>query len=460
MDLYQKNTPTLRKLLSKRQNPFTQIFKCQQLSNPTNQPKTKVNLQSKAISRNTLTQTSQSHLNISKNSDFFCKNLLTQNPSDNSTFQSLNSPLIDSQESDDEELIFDKIEKRLKMSNGLYDSRKTSYEYASDHSTTCENQSVGSPILEVVDLQWSPLLSFKTAKDPSVLLLNETEPMPKASNLFLNFGSADDFLTYRKVQSHAEKLGGSCLSKNVCFPGGKLRFRCKLRHQWETTLEELEHKWCLKCESLLKKCRSFASQNGGVCLNETLDDLIYFRCCQGHEWNINFRRYDQKWCSDCAQEEKERLKKLAEEERKRREKINEEYQKKLFEEARRKVTENIKINDAPLKEDVLAYFQKVDREVEILAQKEAKKFMEEQSECQSVSYEQSLRVYKILMMPEDILDKYMTSLSVELLKSEFRKMAKVIHPDKNKHPLSGNAFQKIYKVYEAVVGRFEGSQKI
>jgi len=39
-------------------------------------------------------------------------------------------------------------------------------------------------------------------------------------------------------------------------------------------------------------------------------------------------------------------------------------------------------------------------------------------------------------------------------------MAKILHPDKNNHPKAGNAFQKVYKVYEAVIGKFEGSQKI
>jgi DnaJ-class molecular chaperone len=48
------------------------------------------------------------------------------------------------------------------------------------------------------------------------------------------------------------------------------------------------------------------------------------------------------------------------------------------------------------------------------------------------------------------------SLDNETVKSEFRRIAKIIHPDKNKHPDAGVAFQKIHKVYEAVVGRIEG----
>jgi DnaJ-class molecular chaperone len=50
-------------------------------------------------------------------------------------------------------------------------------------------------------------------------------------------------------------------------------------------------------------------------------------------------------------------------------------------------------------------------------------------------------------------------LNADALRPEFRRMAKIIHPDKNKHPNAGNAFQKIYKVYEAALSRLEGTQQ-
>ena len=49
------------------------------------------------------------------------------------------------------------------------------------------------------------------------------------------------------------------------------------------------------------------------------------------------------------------------------------------------------------------------------------------------------------------------NLSLDALKAEFRRLAKLIHPDKNKHSKSGLAFQKIHRIYEAVAGRFESS---
>jgi len=224
-------------------------------------------------------------------------------------------------------------------------------------------------------------------------------------------------------------------------------------------MEELKLRWCPKCEELLSKCKAFACENGGICLNETFEENIDFVCFKGHKWSTNYKTYNSKCCPECVKEEKAFLKKKCEEERKRREKMEEECQKKLFEEARRKAMGNI-VNQGMSEEDILAYFQKIDSEVEALAKKNTLEFMSKKDICKNISYQQTLQVYKILIMPEDILQKYMLSLSPDILKSEFRRIAKIIHPDKNSHPNAGNAFQKIYKVYEGMIGKFEGSQKI
>jgi len=44
------------------------------------------------------------------------------------------------------------------------------------------------------------------------------------------------------------------------------------------------------------------------------------------------------------------------------------------------------------------------------------------------------------MMPEQILQNYMMNLNAENLKMEYRRIAKIIHPDKNRHPKAGSAF--------------------
>lgn len=54
----------------------------------------------------------------------------------------------------------------------------------------------------------------------------------------------------------------------------------------------------------------------------------------------------------------------------------------------------------------------------------------------------------------------MNNLNAEMLKNEFRRIAKIIHPDKNRHPKAGSAFQKVYKVYEAALTRLESGKNI
>jgi len=59
-------------------------------------------------------------------------------------------------------------------------------------------------------------------------------------------------------------------------------------------------------------------------------------------------------------------------------------------------------------------------------------------------------------MPDEVLKSYLMDLKGEALKAEFRRLARLIHPDKNKHPKSGAAFQKIHKLYEQAIERVEG----
>lgn len=56
------------------------------------------------------------------------------------------------------------------------------------------------------------------------------------------------------------------------------------------------------------------------------------------------------------------------------------------------------------------------------------------------------QVYKIIYMPSEILQASFKSAG-DSLNSCFRKMAILIHPDKNSHPLSNKAFQKLSQAY-------------
>jgi len=229
-------------------------------------------------------------------------------------------------------------------------------------------------------------------------------------------------------------------------------------------------KWCPRCEELLNEFQEFARQHGGKCTNQKFQESISFSCHKGHSWQLNHKNAKKRWCLDCIKEERNNMRKKCEEERAQREKEEEEYQRKLFEEARRKATEDASSKtsntpqnnfySAPSTQAMLEYFQKIDYDVEKLAQKYSVEFMSRKEFTGDISYQQILQVYKILIMPEEILQNYMGSLNSEMLKSEFRRFAKIIHPDKNKHPQAGLAFQKIYKVYEVALARIETVPKV
>lgn len=405
MDLYPKNPTVLRKLLAKRQNPCTQIFKSQQPLNTPNQLKTKVNFHSKVTTSAIKNQ--HNYSTSTQKPTFTPKNPL-QNPSINIFSPNFNQSHNINKNLDENLDSFEKIEKKIKTTSEENLTRKTSFDDdKSDHSTACDTHSEGTPLHEVGEFLCSPLLHPQPSKEPVVIEIEDDDNVQlKYEHSFHTVSSYEEISASGKARNQAERLGGSCLSCN-CSPNGKFKFMCKLRHQFELTIEELDKKWCQKCENLLRKCQLFAKANNGVCLNEMYDETLRFMCGKGHEWSAHHRYFSTKWCLDCAEEEKNEFKKKCEEARKKREKMEEEAQRKLFEEARRKAMGNASEQGKHIDENILEYFQKIDLEVENLARKETEKFMSENEGSKKVNFQQTLQVYKILIMPEEILQKYL-----------------------------------------------------
>ena len=57
-------------------------------------------------------------------------------------------------------------------------------------------------------------------------------------------------------------------------------------------------------------------------------------------------------------------------------------------------------------------------------------------------------MFKVLVLPEQTLEEFFRKMDQSTLKKEFKKMALLLHPDKNEVPYSKIAFQKIFAVYE------------
>jgi hypothetical protein len=57
-------------------------------------------------------------------------------------------------------------------------------------------------------------------------------------------------------------------------------------------------------------------------------------------------------------------------------------------------------------------------------------------------------MFKVLVLPEETLEEFFRNMSQPTLKKEFKKMALLLHPDKNEVPYSKIAFQKVFSIYE------------
>lgn len=62
-------------------------------------------------------------------------------------------------------------------------------------------------------------------------------------------------------------------------------------------------------------------------------------------------------------------------------------------------------------------------------------------------YKEAMIVYQFLSVDVDKAAKILTHFSDKEKKSGFKKLALVLHPDKNQHPLSKEAFQKASQIF-------------
>lgn len=460
MDLYQKNPQTLKKLLAKRQNPCTQVFKSNS-STISSEPAIPTNLQQKAIPN--LPPMSSPQLISSPLATI----ILTSNDSCSSNnTQNTNLSQEDLQVSEDDGDARPRCQDNLKKKIKKHSDFTTEEESRDERDSTSDEtiSDTGNCYHEIPEYFLSPPLIGQSSTGPKVEEFKLDESYIQSSS--------DESTVFKAAKELAAKhegeffiTGSSLLNNN-----SKLKFRCKFNHQFAINVEDTKTKWCLRCDELLHGFQDFAAINGGRCLNQEFEEYILFECHKGHSWKLNHKNAKKRWCLDCVKDEKAEIRRKCEEERLLRQKKDEEAQKKIFEEAKRRATEGQSFQQQSQyarpamstgypTQSILEYFQRMDYEIEKMAQKYSREFMSRKEFTGDVTYQQILQVYKILIMPEDVLQSYMFNLNAEMLKQEFRRFAKIIHPDKNKHPQAGPAFQKIYKVYEAALVRVESAQK-
>lgn len=69
-----------------------------------------------------------------------------------------------------------------------------------------------------------------------------------------------------------------------------------------------------------------------------------------------------------------------------------------------------------------------------------------EEQCMEAQLEECrvVETFKLLIFPEETFKLYLRSLSLDDLRKEFRRLAILVHPDKNAHPHAKTAFQKLY----------------
>ncbi len=428
MDLY-PNNPTIRgRLLAKRQNPYTQIFKAQP-SNPASVPITTMN-----HLRNDISATQED-----TKPQFFAQNSSPNNLPPNSIFQtqaqissenivpntqSLDALEEDNDEDGDDAPCFEKIEKKVKRATftvGEVNPRRGNpieeEKEESDHSTACETRSENFTVQETGDFP-SPAMNHQSLKDPTELKLDDSYYPSRKGSMSTTCSVKDSPVDLKKVQEIINKVEENLAACDYQF-SGKQKIKCKMGHQMEIDLSSIA-KPCSRCYDQLNECREFAKKHEGICLNKEYEETIQYRCSKGHCWNLNYKNARRRWCAQCSKEQRTFLKKKCEEEKVEREKQEEESQKKLFEEARKKAMEQ---NNAPQQPfqfssekqktldprtlSTMEYLQRIDFETENLAKKYSIQFMSQKEFGGDMTYQQILQVYKILIMPEQVLQTYM-----------------------------------------------------
>lgn len=392
--------------------------------------------------------------------------IITSNNSDSPLSSENSTNLLDEQASSEDDADaaqgYGRIQKKLKTSSQV--PREHEEERTERESTSCESLSESeNEKHEIPEYFLSPAVSVNSGSQQKLEEFKLDDPHLN----YLSCTTDEDTYLVKEASEFAMQNGGQFLCTGSCLTNSKLKFKCQYNHQFQCELNNYKSKWCLRCEELLRDYQSFATKFGGRCNNDKFEEYISFTCHKGHSWKLNFKNAKKRWCLDCIKDEKAEMRKKCEEEMARRQKEEEENQKRLFEEAKREATSNFAKTPQPSipqgffhPQSVIEYFQRMDFEIEKLAQKYTVEFKSQQECAGQLTYQQILQVYKILIMPQEILQNYMFSLNADMLKSEFRRFAKIIHPDKNKHPQAGTAFQKIYKVYEAALGRIEAAPKI
>lgn len=262
-------------------------------------------------------------------------------------------------------------------------------------------------------------------------------------------------------------FNGKLLSQEVLSGRGGndgLSFECCNKHQFIISLSTLGRlntigihdkscydSWCLKCRNFLKKSEERAQNMNSTVISSCLSKgFLEIECENSHRFTVEYtKNHTKTWCEECKNEESTRKqtlfkeKEVSEEQRKQRE------QQRLFEESQKYMQQQQQrksMSFATHEEEV--YFETAMKQVCSYAKKKMEKDMSSENFRGEATHIEIYNVYKILYMPFDVLVKTLCMIDRSQLSSHYRQLALLLHPDKNKHKLSNDAFLKLGQAYE------------
>lgn len=120
-----------------------------------------------------------------------------------------------------------------------------------------------------------------------------------------------------RLQEHAKKRGGECLSTVFRGQNFKYLFRCAEGHTWEAMAIQVLQRgtWCYRCRGKgterrldIEDARRLAQSRGGEFLSPefmTSKERYTWRCSRGHIWEGQYARIRRgSWCLQCVKEDK------------------------------------------------------------------------------------------------------------------------------------------------------------
>lgn len=261
-------------------------------------------------------------------------------------------------------------------------------------------------------------------------------------------------------------LNGKLLSQEVMSGRGGndgLSFECCNKHQFIislSTLSKLEggiqnksvcDNWCLKCRNFFRKTEERARKMNSTMLSADMSQgFVRIRCENDHQFIIPYtKNHSKTWCEECKNDDMKQRQEHYKEQEMTEEQRKAQEQKKLFEESYEHMQRQQRSRAGSFaSQEEAIYYEQTMKQVCAYAKVKMEKDMSSEDFKGEATHIEIYNVYKVLYMPFDVLVKTLCMIEKSQVSSYYRQLALLLHPDKNKHQLSNEAFKKLGQAYE------------